>query len=110
MKALQDMKQAGAEIIDPAPVDLSQVRRDQNAGVCMGFKYDINAYLAAQGGRVPVHNQEETTKTHHTHPTTQQQQKPAHHPTPQHPNTNTHKAKTPTRKSIHPPRTKTTHQ
>ena len=44
--------QAGAEIIDPAPVDLSQVRRDQNAGVCMGFKYDINAYLAAQGDRV----------------------------------------------------------
>ena len=71
MKALQDMKQAGAEIIDPAPVDLSQVRRDQNAGVCMGFKYDINAYLAAQGDRVPVHNLDEIIRSQRFHPSLQ---------------------------------------
>src|SRR5262245_24448488 len=52
-KALADLKAAGAEIVDPATVDLEQVQRDQNAGVCMGFKYDINTYLAAQGDGVP---------------------------------------------------------
>src|SRR5262249_12324660 len=42
-KALDDMKKAGAEIVDPATID--QIQRDQNAAPCMGFKYDINRYL-----------------------------------------------------------------
>ena len=58
-KALADLKAAGAEIVDPAPVDLSGVRREQGANPCRGFKYDINEYLAKQGDRVPVHNLEE---------------------------------------------------
>ncbi len=58
-KALEDMKAAGGEIIDPAPVDLSQVRRDRSGGTCRGFKYDINEYLAKQEDRVPVHSLEE---------------------------------------------------
>jgi amidase len=58
-KAIEDLKAAGAEIVDPAPVDLSQVRRAQGSGTCRGFKYDINEYLARQGDRVPVHNLEE---------------------------------------------------
>ena len=70
-KALADLKGAGAEIVDPATVDLEQVQRDQNAGVCMGFKYDINAYLAAQGDRVPVHSLEEIIKSRRFHPSVQ---------------------------------------
>jgi amidase len=58
-KALEDMKAAGAEIVDPAPVDLSQARRDRSGGSCRGFKYDIDEYLARQGDRVPVHSLEE---------------------------------------------------
>jgi Asp-tRNA(Asn)/Glu-tRNA(Gln) amidotransferase A subunit family amidase len=58
-KALEDLKAAGAEIVDPARVDLSQVRRGQGANNCRGFKYDINEYLAKQGDRVPVHSLEE---------------------------------------------------
>ena len=58
-KALEDLKAAGAEIIDPAPVDVSQIRRGQGANACRGFKYDINEYLAKQGERVPVHSLEE---------------------------------------------------
>ena len=85
MKAIEDMKKAGAEIIDPAPVDLSQVRRDQNAGVCMGFKYDINAYLAAQGNRVPVHNQDEIIKSQRFHPSVQPRLERAQQSTPQGP-------------------------
>jgi len=71
MKALEAMKKAGAEIIDPATVDLSQVRRAQGAGACMGFKYDINAYLAAQGDRVPVHNLDEIIRSRRFHPSVQ---------------------------------------
>jgi len=43
------------ELIPPAPVDLTEIRRAQGANPRRGFKYDINEYLAKQGGRVPVH-------------------------------------------------------
>src|SRR5262245_23520957 len=92
MKALQDMKKAGAEIIDPAQVDLSQVRRDPNAGVCMGFKYDINAYLAAQGGRVPVHNLDEIIRSQRFHPSVQLRLERAQQSTPQGPDSDACKA------------------
>ena len=92
MKALEDMKQAGAVIIDPASVDLSQVRRDPNAGVCMGFKYDINAYLAAQGNRVPVHSLEEIIKSQRFHPSVQLRLERAQQSTPQGPDSDACKA------------------
>src|SRR5580692_5005837 len=48
MAAIEDLRRAGATIVDPAPVEA--VRRERGAGgPCMGFKYDINHYLAAQG-------------------------------------------------------------
>ena len=40
--AIEELKRAGAVIVDPAMVDLAQVRRAQGAGTCGGFKYDIN--------------------------------------------------------------------
>ena len=59
MTAVEDMKKAGAIIIDPATVEgLDQVRRPQGSGTCGGFKYDINRYLASLGDRVPVKNLE----------------------------------------------------
>ena len=58
-RALEDLKAAGAEIVDLAPVDLTEIRRAQGANPCRGFKYDINEYLAKQGDRVPVHSLEE---------------------------------------------------
>jgi len=85
MKALEDMKKAGAEIIDSATVDLSQVRRNQGAGVCMGFKYDINAYLAAQGDRVPLHNLDEIIRSRRFHPSVQTRLESAQQSTPQGP-------------------------
>src|SRR5688572_11799822 len=54
MAAIDDLKRAGATIVDPVRVDLEQVRRAQNSGSCGGFKYDINRYLAGQGDRIPV--------------------------------------------------------
>jgi amidase len=84
-KALADLKGAGAEIVDPATVDLEQVQRDQNAGLCMGFKYDINAYLAAQGARVPVHSLEEIIKSRRFHPSVQVRLEAAQASSPQGP-------------------------
>ena len=84
-KALADLKTAGAEIVDPATVDLEQVQRDQNAGICMVFRDDINAYLAAQGDRVPVHSLEEIIKSRRFHPSVQVRLETAQASSPQGP-------------------------
>ena len=68
MAAIEDLKRAGAVIVDPARVDLDAVRRAQGGGSCGGFKYDINRYLAAQGDRVPVHTLEEIIRSRRFHP------------------------------------------
>jgi amidase len=58
MTAVEDLRRAGATIVDPATVEgLEDIRRSQTssppAGPCMGFKYDMNRFLAARGDRVP---------------------------------------------------------
>ena len=69
MAAVEDLRRAGATIVDPAAVDLSEARRGgQDAGPCMGFKYDINRYLAAQGDRVPLKTLAEIIKSGRFHP------------------------------------------
>jgi Asp-tRNA(Asn)/Glu-tRNA(Gln) amidotransferase A subunit family amidase len=70
--AVEDLRRAGATVIDPAAVEgFSEVRRQQDAGPCMGFKYDLNAFLAARGDKVPVHSLEEIIKSGKFHPTVQ---------------------------------------
>lgn len=71
MKAVEDLRLAGATIVDPAPVNLDGIRRQAGAGPCMGFKYDINRYLAAHGDRVPVKSLAEIVKSGRFHPTVQ---------------------------------------
>ncbi|RPI54999.1 MAG: amidase [Acidobacteria bacterium] len=68
MAAVEAMKHAGATIVDPAAVDLSEARRPQNSGPCGGFKYDMNRYLAAQGDRVPVRSLADIIKSRAFHP------------------------------------------
>jgi len=68
MAAIEDLKRAGATIVDPARVELGGVQRAQGGGPCGGFKYDINRYLAAQGDRVPVHTLEEIIRSRRFHP------------------------------------------
>jgi Asp-tRNA(Asn)/Glu-tRNA(Gln) amidotransferase A subunit family amidase len=70
MAAIADLKRAGASIVDPAIV--AEVQRTAGAGSCRGFKYDINAYLAAQGDRVPVHTLDEIIRSRAFHPSIQQ--------------------------------------
>jgi amidase len=69
MAAVEDIKRAGAIIIDPATVEgLDQIRRAQGSGSCGGFKYDINRYLASLGDRVPVKNLEAIIRSRRFHP------------------------------------------
>jgi len=86
MRAVDDLRRAGAVIVDPATVkDLDTIRRPQGMAPCMGFKYDINAYLASHGDRVPVKSLSEIVKSGRFHPSVQRrleqaEQGPAHGP------------------------------
>ncbi|MBZ5605605.1 MAG: amidase [Acidobacteriia bacterium] len=72
MQAVEDLRRAGATIVDPATVEgLDAIKRPQEAGPCMGFKYDINRYLAAQADRVPVKTLAEVIKSGRFHPSVQ---------------------------------------
>jgi Asp-tRNA(Asn)/Glu-tRNA(Gln) amidotransferase A subunit family amidase len=70
--ALADIERAGATIVNPATIDgLEAIRRQPGVGPCMGFKYDINRYLASHGARVPVKTLAEIIKSGRYHPTVQ---------------------------------------
>ncbi len=72
MAAVDDMRRAGAVIVDPAAVEgLDQIRRPSGVGPCMGFKYDINRYLASHGERVPMKSLAEIIKSGRFHPSVQ---------------------------------------
>jgi Asp-tRNA(Asn)/Glu-tRNA(Gln) amidotransferase A subunit family amidase len=65
-KALEELKAAGAEIIDPAAIE-GLPQRPQNPGPCRGFKYDLEHYLAEAGA--PVKTLDEIIKSGNFHPT-----------------------------------------
>jgi len=69
--AVEDLRRAGATIVDPAPIDVDSIRRPQGSGQCQGFKYDLNHYLAAQGDLVPVKNLADVIKSRGFHPSVQ---------------------------------------
>ncbi len=74
MRAVDDLKNAGATIIDPGIVEgIADIRRQTGTGPCMGFKYDINRYLASHGDRVPVKSLAEIVKSGRFHPTVRRQ-------------------------------------
>ena len=66
--AVQALKEAGAVIVDPAPVELTKIQRNPDAGTCMGFKYDINAWFASQGERIPVRSLDDVIASRKFHP------------------------------------------
>jgi amidase len=71
-RALADLERAGATIVNPATIEgLDAIRRPPGVGPCMGFKYDINRYLAGHGDRVPVKTLAEIIKSGRFHPTVQ---------------------------------------
>ena len=46
MRALEDLRRAGATVVDPAKVEGLEVKRQTGPNPCMGFKYDLNHFLA----------------------------------------------------------------
>jgi amidase len=72
LAAVEDLRRAGATVVDPATVEgLAEIRRPRDAAPCMGFKYDINRYLASHGDRVPVKSLAEIVKSGRFHPSVQ---------------------------------------
>jgi Asp-tRNA(Asn)/Glu-tRNA(Gln) amidotransferase A subunit family amidase len=54
-RALDELRGAGATLIDPAPVEgFGDIRHPPADPPCMGFKHDLNAFLAARTGKVPL--------------------------------------------------------
>jgi amidase len=68
--ALDDMRGHGATIVDPVAVPGLDARL-RTAGGCNQFKWDINAWLARQGDRAPVHSLAEVIASRRFHPTIQ---------------------------------------
>jgi Asp-tRNA(Asn)/Glu-tRNA(Gln) amidotransferase A subunit family amidase len=72
LAGVEDLRRAGATIVDPAAVEgLDAISRPRDTGPCMGFKYDMNRYLAARGDRVPFKNLADIIKSGRFHPSVQ---------------------------------------
>jgi amidase len=69
--AMGELRNLGAEVIDPVEVaGLDEMRRAQGGG-CNQFKYDLNRYLARLGDKAPMHSLEEIVKSRRFHPSIQ---------------------------------------
>jgi amidase len=68
---LGELRNLGADVVDPVTVDdLDALRRTQGGG-CNQFKYDLNRYLAGLGDKAPRHSLEEIVKSRQFHPSIQ---------------------------------------
>jgi Asp-tRNA(Asn)/Glu-tRNA(Gln) amidotransferase A subunit family amidase len=67
--ALADMRRQGAVIVDSANVIGLDEHLKAWTGSCNQFRYDIEAWLARQGTRAPVHTVAEIIKSGRFHPT-----------------------------------------
>jgi Asp-tRNA(Asn)/Glu-tRNA(Gln) amidotransferase A subunit family amidase len=69
--AIGELRNLGAEVVDPAAVeDLDALRRTQGGG-CNQFKYDLNRFLAGLGDKAPMHSLDEIIKSRRFHPSIQ---------------------------------------
>jgi Asp-tRNA(Asn)/Glu-tRNA(Gln) amidotransferase A subunit family amidase len=69
--ALGELRNLGAEVMDPVEVaGLDEMRRAQS-GTCNQFKHDLNEYLAGIGERAPRHSFDEIIKSRQFHPSIQ---------------------------------------
>src|SRR5688572_14395232 len=71
MAAVADLRKTGAVVVDPVRVGLDGIRRQQAVGICGGFKYDMNRWLASLGDRVPVKSLAAIIQSRRFHPTVQ---------------------------------------
>ncbi len=70
--SLGELRNLGAEVIDPVEVPgLDALRRSQGGG-CNQLKHDLNQYLAGLGDKAPMKSLEEIIKSRRFHPSIQQ--------------------------------------
>jgi Asp-tRNA(Asn)/Glu-tRNA(Gln) amidotransferase A subunit family amidase len=69
--ALGELRNLGAEVIDPVEVVGLDAMRGAQTGSCNQFKHDLNGYLAALGDKAPMHSLEDIVKSHGFHPSIQ---------------------------------------
>jgi Asp-tRNA(Asn)/Glu-tRNA(Gln) amidotransferase A subunit family amidase len=70
-RAVDDMRKQGAVIVDPVAVAGLDEHLKAGTGSCNQFRWDIEAWLARQGDRAPVHTLAEIIKSHRWHPSIQ---------------------------------------
>jgi Asp-tRNA(Asn)/Glu-tRNA(Gln) amidotransferase A subunit family amidase len=69
---LEDLRRQGATVVDPAKVEgLEGVRRPGGGGQCMGFKFDMNQFLADRSGQVPMADLTAILRSGRFHPSVQ---------------------------------------
>lgn len=67
-RALDDLRTQGATVVDSAMVpELDSLRRLQ-VGACNTFEHDLNTFLAARAGRVPVKTVDDVLRSRRFHP------------------------------------------
>ena len=69
--ALGELRNLGADVIDPVEVAGLDVMRRAQTGSCNQFKHDLNEYLAALGDKAPMHSLEDIVKSRRFHPSIQ---------------------------------------
>jgi Asp-tRNA(Asn)/Glu-tRNA(Gln) amidotransferase A subunit family amidase len=69
--AVGELRNLGADVVDPAAIpDLDSLRRTQSGG-CNQFKYDLNRYLRGLGDKAPMHSLADIVKSGRFHPSIQ---------------------------------------
>ena len=69
--AIADMRREGAVVVDSAVVPGLDEHLKAFTGSCNQFKFDLEAWLARQGDRAPVHTVAEILASRRFHPTIQ---------------------------------------
>ena len=70
-RALDDLRRAGATVLDTVLIAESDSIRRSGRGGCNPFKYEINRWLAEQGDRVPVKSIDSIVRSGKYHPSIQ---------------------------------------
>jgi amidase len=69
--AAGELRNLGAEVIDPVEIPGFDTLRRTQGGGCNQFKHDLNAYLAGLGDKAPLHSLAEIVKSRRFHPSIQ---------------------------------------
>jgi len=66
--ALAELRNLGAEVLDPVAVEGLDAMRTAQSGGCNQFKYDLNRYLSDLGDKAPMHTLADIIKSRRFHP------------------------------------------